>query len=176
MLVVFPQDPEIPLPPLHLIEAPGCLPEAQLGCIWKLKALASFPAPGLRVDSLFSLPDASSNTGNSGAAGSPSQAVNFPSAGNVQLRLAERSSLCPDLGEAAAEQAQALVEGMVMAQLNRSQGLTFIKPGLVLTIPYHLGPLEYWAVPQVGGSVPYCVPNGKNRVWHRIRTHEYGLG
>lgn len=54
----------------------------------ELKALVSFPAPGLRVDSLFSLPDASSNTGNSGAARSPSQAVNFPSAGNVQLGVA----------------------------------------------------------------------------------------
>lgn len=40
------------------------------------------------LDSLFSLPDASSNTGNSGTAGSPSQAVNFPSAGNVQLGVA----------------------------------------------------------------------------------------
>lgn len=64
--------------------------------------------------------------------------MNFLSAGNVQLGVAGnvqlklRASLCPDLGEAAAEQAQALLEGRVMAQLNRSQELTFIKPGLVL--------------------------------------------
>lgn len=36
----------------------------------------------------FSLPNASSNTVNSGATGSPSRAGNFPSAGNVQLGVA----------------------------------------------------------------------------------------
>lgn len=63
----------------------------------------------------FSLPAASSNTGNSGAAGSPGQAGNFPSVGNVQLRVAGdvqlgmeegRASLSPDLAEAAVEQSQ----------------------------------------------------------------------
>ena len=74
----------------------------------------------------FALPAAaSSNTENSGAAGSLGQAGNFPQAGNVQLGAeAWRASLSPDLWEAAVEQVQAkepesayaLVYGIVPTQ------------------------------------------------------------
>lgn len=95
------------------------------------KALASFPAPGLRVDSLFSLPDASSNTGNSGAAGSPSQAVNFPSAGNVQLGVAGNVQLGPRGGPASVLTLGRLQQSRPRPWWRASQQLTFIKPGLV---------------------------------------------
>lgn len=74
-------------------KTPGSLPEAQLGCILHLemlRGLASLsPLQALEETAPFSLPAASSNTGNSGATGSPGQAENFPSAGNVQLGVEE---------------------------------------------------------------------------------------